>query len=63
MLADLRESGSIEQDSDVVMFVFREQYYLEKAEPVQRVDESSEKFLDRHEKWVQMCEKAYGKAR
>ncbi len=62
VLADLRESGSIEQDSDVVMFVFREQYYLEKAEPVQRVDESSEKFLDRHEKWVQMCEKAYGKA-
>ena len=32
-LADLRESGSIEQDADVVMFVFREQYYLEKQEP------------------------------
>ena len=38
VLADLRESGSIEQDADVVMFVFREQYYLEKGEPTQRIE-------------------------
>lgn len=36
-----------------MMFVFREQYYLERAEPSRRPDESDDKFNDRYQRWQQ----------
>jgi len=62
-LADLRESGSIEQDADVVMFVFREEYYKEREKPGDHDLEGMAKWQDEMEKLHGRAEVIIGKQR
>ena len=62
-LSDLRESGSIEQDADVVMFVFREEYYKEREKPGEHDTEAMMKWMEEMERLQGKAEVIIGKQR
>ncbi len=62
MLSDLRESGSIEQDADMVWFIFREDYYIQSREPKRPIESDDPKVHDAHAAWVSEMERVFGLA-
>ena len=61
-LSDLRESGSIEQDADIVMFIYREDYYVAAREPKRPMDGDDAKIFEAYEQWQRDMERVYGTA-